>query len=139
MKSITCLNLIKLFNSPMLLWTGNIKGGNITVSLTSCLTGLDQSVLQIKTKIVSCHTANSKPIQQEVNGTVILPLLVFLLWIICNIFSLVEYSRFENIRMSQVQKLNEKRKSRYLLYFNRDHSMLSFYKNCSNFDLLENS
>jgi hypothetical protein len=33
--------------------------------------------LQIKTKIVSCHTANSKPDKQEVNGTVILPPLVF--------------------------------------------------------------
>jgi hypothetical protein len=28
-------------------------------------------------KIVSCHTANSKPVKQEVNGTVILPPLVF--------------------------------------------------------------
>jgi len=28
--------------------------------------------LQIKTKIVSCHTADSKPVQQEVKGTVIL-------------------------------------------------------------------
>jgi hypothetical protein len=36
--------------------------GSITVLLTSCLTGLDQSVLQIKTKIVCCHTADSKPI-----------------------------------------------------------------------------
>jgi len=47
------------------------------VRLTSCLTGLDESVLQIKTKIVSCHTADSKPVKQEVNGTVILPPLVF--------------------------------------------------------------
>ncbi len=31
----------------------------------------------IKTKIVSFHTANSKPVKQEVNGTVILPPLVF--------------------------------------------------------------
>jgi hypothetical protein len=30
--------------------------------------------LQIKTKIVSCHTADSKPVKQEVNGTVICPL-----------------------------------------------------------------
>jgi hypothetical protein len=45
--------------------------------LTSGLTGLDWSVLQIKTKIVSCHTADSKPAKQEVNGTVILPPLVF--------------------------------------------------------------
>jgi hypothetical protein len=33
--------------------------------------------LQMNTKIVSCHTADSKPVKQEVNGTVILPLLVF--------------------------------------------------------------
>ncbi len=49
------------------------KRGSITVPLTSCLTGLALSVLQIKTKIVSCHTANSKPVNQEVNGTEILP------------------------------------------------------------------
>jgi hypothetical protein len=58
-------------------WAGNTKGGSITVPLTSCLTGLDLSVLQMKTKIVSCHTVNSKPVKQEVNGTVILPPLVF--------------------------------------------------------------
>jgi hypothetical protein len=56
---------------------GNTKGGSITVPLTSCLTGLDSSVLQIKTKFVSGHTADSKPVKQEVNGTVILPPLVF--------------------------------------------------------------
>ncbi len=33
--------------------------------------------MQIKTKIVSCHTADSKPVRQEVNGKVILPPLVF--------------------------------------------------------------
>jgi hypothetical protein len=31
----------------------------------------------MKTKVVSCHTAHSKPVKQEVNGTVILPPLVF--------------------------------------------------------------
>ncbi len=41
------------------------------------MTGLDKSVLQIKAKIVSSHTADSKPVKQEVNGTVILPPLVF--------------------------------------------------------------
>jgi hypothetical protein len=56
---------------------GNAKGGRITVPLTSCWTGLDKSVLQIKTKIVGCHTADSKPVKQEVNSTVILPPLVF--------------------------------------------------------------
>ncbi len=33
--------------------------------------------MQIKTKIVSCHTYDSKPVKQEINGTVILPPLVF--------------------------------------------------------------
>ncbi len=56
---------------------GNTKGGSITVLLTSSLTGLDMSVLWIKTKIVSCHTADSKPVKQEVNGTVILLPFVF--------------------------------------------------------------
>jgi hypothetical protein len=53
---------------------GNTKGGSITVPLVSSLTGLDSSVLQIKTKIVSSPTADPKPVKQEVNGTVILPL-----------------------------------------------------------------
>ncbi len=56
---------------------GNTKGGSITVPLTSCLTGLDKPVLHIKTQIVSCHTADSKPVKQEVNSTVILPPSVF--------------------------------------------------------------
>ncbi len=34
--------------------------------------------MQIKTMLVSCHQAASKPVKQEVNGTVILPPLVFL-------------------------------------------------------------
>jgi hypothetical protein len=41
------------------------------------LTGLDLSFLQIKTKIASCHTADSKLVKQEVNCTVILPPLIF--------------------------------------------------------------
>ncbi len=36
--------------------------------------------MQIKTKIVSSHTADSKPVKQEVNGTVILPILEFPDW-----------------------------------------------------------
>ena len=58
---------------------GNTKGGSITELLTSCLTGLYQSVLQIKTKIGTSYTADSKPVKQEVNGTVILPLQYYLL------------------------------------------------------------
>jgi len=57
--------------------SGNTKGRSITVPLNSCLTGLDWSVLQIKTKIVGCQTADFKPVKQEVNGTVILPPLVY--------------------------------------------------------------
>ncbi len=56
---------------------GNTKRESITVPLTSGLTGLDWSVLQIKTKNFSIHTADSKPVKQEVNCTVILPPLVF--------------------------------------------------------------
>jgi hypothetical protein len=56
--------------------SGNTRGGSITVPLTPLFTGLDFSVLQIKTKIVSCHTTDSKPVKQEVNGTMILPSLV---------------------------------------------------------------
>jgi hypothetical protein len=58
--------------------SGNTKGGSITIPLISCLTVLDESVLQIKTTIFSCHTADSKLVKQEVNGIVILPPLVFL-------------------------------------------------------------
>ncbi len=67
----------QISNRSGLLKAGNIKWGSIIVPLTSCLTGLNQSVLQIKTKIVSCHTADSKPVKQDVNRTVILPPLVF--------------------------------------------------------------
>jgi hypothetical protein len=56
---------------------GNTRGGSTIVPSTSCLTGSDWSVLQIKTTIVSCHTADSKRVKQGLHGTVILPLLVF--------------------------------------------------------------
>jgi hypothetical protein len=65
------------FHPSLIFEAGNTKGGSIIVPLTSCLTGLDLPVLQIKTKIVSSHTVDSKPVKQEVNGTVILPSLVF--------------------------------------------------------------
>ncbi len=58
---------------------GNTKGASITATLASCLPVLDKSVLRIKTKIVSSHTADSKTVKQEVNnnGTMVLPPLVF--------------------------------------------------------------
>jgi hypothetical protein len=43
------------------------------------------SVLQIKTKIVSCHTAKSKPVKQEVNGTMILPPLLLPYYRVCTL------------------------------------------------------
>jgi hypothetical protein len=61
----------------LLVKTGNTQGGSITVQLTSCLTGLDWSALQIKNKKCQHSTADSKPVKQEVNGTVMLPPLVF--------------------------------------------------------------
>ncbi len=63
--------------AELTIWPGNTKGGSITVPLTSCLTGLDSPALQIKSKIVSCNSADSKSVKQEVNGTVIHPPLVF--------------------------------------------------------------
>jgi hypothetical protein len=61
----------------MSLNAGNTKGGSITVPLASSLTCLEYPVVQIKTEIVSRHTADSKPGKQEVNGRAILPPLVF--------------------------------------------------------------
>jgi hypothetical protein len=48
--------------------TGNPEGGSIIVQLTSCLTCLDLSVLRIKMKIVSCHTADCKPQSYTIRG-----------------------------------------------------------------------
>jgi hypothetical protein len=45
--------------------------------LTSFFYGFDYYVFEIKKKIVSSQTADSKPVKQEVNSTVILPPLVF--------------------------------------------------------------
>jgi hypothetical protein len=55
-----------MFSESELHWPGNTKGGSITVPLTSCLTGLESAVWLL-----------TKPVKQEVNSTVILPLLVF--------------------------------------------------------------
>jgi len=56
---------------------GNTKGGSITVPLTSCLTGLESGVCLQTIFVFICKTDYSKPVKQEVNGTVILPPLVF--------------------------------------------------------------
>ncbi len=56
---------------------GNTKGGSITLPLTSCLTGLESAVRQQTIFVFICKTDKSKPVKQEVNGTVILPPLVF--------------------------------------------------------------
>ncbi len=77
--SLPCLSCRPRWPSQKIRWLlpGNTKGGSIIVQLTSCLTYLDLSVLEIKTKNVNCHTADSKPVKQEVNITGILPTLVF--------------------------------------------------------------
>jgi hypothetical protein len=56
---------------------GILKGGSITVPLTSCLTGLELVVCQQTIFVFICKTDLSKPVKQEVNGTVIPPPLVF--------------------------------------------------------------
>ena len=73
LQSVCVIFILLLCNQKQ----GILKGGSITVPLTSCLTALDKSVLQRNTKIASCYTADSKPVKKEVNGTVILPPLVF--------------------------------------------------------------
>jgi hypothetical protein len=55
-----CSSLVEHSTHNPKVEAGNIKGGS--VPLTSCLTGLEYSVLQIKTTIVNCHTADSKPV-----------------------------------------------------------------------------
>ncbi len=56
---------------------GILKGGSITVPLTSCLTGLESAVWQMTIFVFICKTGYSKPVKQVVNGTVIFPPLVF--------------------------------------------------------------
>ncbi len=56
---------------------GNTKGGSITVPLTSCLTRLESAVCQLTIFVFICKTDKYKLVKQEVNGTVILPPLVF--------------------------------------------------------------
>jgi hypothetical protein len=67
----------KLPTEPATNLPGNTKGGSITVPLTSLFDWLGFVSFANKNKIFSCHTADSKPVKQEVNGTVILPPLVF--------------------------------------------------------------
>jgi hypothetical protein len=56
---------------------GNTKRESIIVPLTSCLTGLESAVWQLTIFDFICKTNYSNPVKQEVNGTVILPPLIF--------------------------------------------------------------
>jgi len=49
----------------------------------------------MKTKIVSCHAADSKPVKQEVSGTGILPPLVFPA--MANLLNLAQWFRVEEL------------------------------------------
>ncbi len=73
--------------------------GSIIVPLTLCLTGLDQSVLHIKTKIVNFHTADSKPVKWEFNSTVIHPPLVFLFESFKALTTLAKFSAKIKVKM----------------------------------------
>jgi hypothetical protein len=59
------------------LQSGNTKEGSINVLLTSSLTGLESAVGQLTIFVFICKTDLSKPVKQEVNGTVILSPLAF--------------------------------------------------------------
>ncbi len=56
----------------------NTKGGKYHCTIDLLFDWFGLVCFAIITKIVCCHTANSKPVKQEVNGTVIPPPLVFL-------------------------------------------------------------
>jgi hypothetical protein len=56
---------------------GNTKGGSITVLLTSCFDWFGISCMTTDNFVFICQTDYSKPVKQEVNGTMILPPLVF--------------------------------------------------------------
>ncbi len=56
-------------------YPGNTKGGSVTVPLSSCLTTLESAVWQLKIFVFICKTEKSKAVKQEVNGTMIRPLI----------------------------------------------------------------
>jgi len=51
---------------------GTLKGGSITVPLTSCLTSFEMCVCAIQNSVHPAQRHISKPVKQEVNCTVIL-------------------------------------------------------------------
>ncbi len=61
--------------------------------------------MQTKTNIVSCHTASSKPVKQEVNSTVILPCLLFPMEGLSTVELLVLIS-FDQLRLNSKHYLN---------------------------------
>ncbi len=69
-------NFLRL-ESPQLYLAGNTKGGKYHGTIDLLFYRFEIVCFVNKTKIVSCHTADSKPVKQEVNGTVILPPLAF--------------------------------------------------------------
>jgi hypothetical protein len=70
--------------------------------------------LQIKTKIVSCHTADAKPVKQEVNSTVILPPLVF------PGQSFARYKKYFNFKRIKITFLTKSKKS-FRLFDTKKH------------------
>ncbi len=65
---------------------GILKGGSITVPLTSCLTGLESAVWQLTIFVFICKTDHFKPVKQEVNSTVILPTIKYSLMLLSKFF-----------------------------------------------------
>jgi hypothetical protein len=89
------IQLVQLI--PLNMRPGNTKGASITVPLTSCLTGLESAIWLLTIFVFICKTEKSRPVKQEVNGTVILLPLVFP--DVTNIFS--KLSCFRNTKIFQ--------------------------------------
>jgi hypothetical protein len=74
---MTIIMMIVIYNGHIfIVQAGRNKRGKYHCTINLLFDCFDKSLLQIKTKIVSHHTAVSKPVKQEVNSTVILPPLV---------------------------------------------------------------
>jgi hypothetical protein len=56
---------------------GNTKGGEYYCTVDLLFDWFGLVCFAMKAKNVSCHTAYSKPVKREVNGTVILPPVVY--------------------------------------------------------------
>jgi hypothetical protein len=82
------VDVAKCFLVVLKVRPGNTKGGDqgilkgeVSLSIDLLFDWFGLVCFAKKTKNVSCHIANSKPVKQEVDSTVILPPLVLISWL----------------------------------------------------------